>query len=96
MKCSHCVGSMPITLGRRALMEVAFLKAYYFIVDSVTSAMRANDILNRMGIQSKIVRTPRKFSNKGCGFSVVVFSSIENARAILNKNGVRILSVQEN
>ena len=66
--------------------------AYYFAVESITSAMRAQDILRKSGIKSQVIRTFSKTNQKGCGFSVLVYSSPEKARNILEKNGIKILS----
>ncbi len=70
-------------------------KTYYFILESLTAAMRGKDLLNRAMIMAQIRKTPREYSKLGCGYCIVVFSDPEKSRKILEKNSVRVLSVKE-
>ncbi len=70
-------------------------KTYYFIVESITAALRGKDLLNRAGIPAQIRKTPREYTSLGCGYCVVTFSNKDIGKRILEKNGVRVLSVKE-
>lgn len=70
-------------------------KTYYFIVESLTVAMRGKELLNRTSIPAQIRKTPREYSNLGCGFCIVVFSEPQKAKKILERNSVKVLSLKE-
>lgn len=43
---------------------------YYFTFRSVTAALSAQRALERAGVSSLTVRTPRELRQKGCGYSL--------------------------
>ena len=58
-------------------------------VMSITFAMKSEKLLNKYNIQCNIVKTPAKFSNHGCSYSILINKSdLEVARGILNDNNV--------
>lgn len=60
-------------------------------MSSITSAMKAKDILFNNGIKSNVERTPKTQRNKGCGYSLYVPKDIDKAKKILSENGIKIL-----
>ena len=43
---------------------------YYFTFRSVTAALSASRALERAGVPSMTVRTPKELRHKGCGYSL--------------------------
>lgn len=70
-------------------------KAYYFVAESATMAMKGYRILNRNGINARVERTLPARSRSGCGFSIVVYAEPKKALEILRKNGVRVKFVEK-
>lgn len=61
------------------------------IIGSITQAMKARDILNKRGIKSEVVRTPRRDISGSCNYSVYVRSNPDMAEGILVKSGIKVL-----
>ncbi len=60
-------------------------------VSSVTYAVKGQRLLSGEGIRSRIERTPRRMSDKGCGYSLAVSEDkAEASESILRKNGIKI------
>ena len=70
-------------------------KAFYFVVESATMAMKGYRILNRNGINARVERTPPVKNRGGCGYSIVVYSNPQKALEILKRSGVRVKSATE-
>ncbi len=60
-------------------------------LSSVTSAMKARDILKKHGIYSKVQRIPAKKGQGACSYGVLLKNNIEKAVGILNDNNIKIL-----
>ena len=63
------------------------------VLSSITYAYKAQRLLERMWIKSGVIRTPRAYSNRGCGYSLLVRGNLSEAVAALSKQGIRILQV---
>ena len=63
------------------------------VLSSITYAYKAQKILDQMWIKSAVIRTPRPYSNKGCGYSLLIRGSLSEAVAALKSEGIRILDV---
>lgn len=61
---------------------------YYFTFRSVTAAMSASRALERAGVPSVTVRTPKDLRHKGCGYSLRVREEqLTEAEQALASNG---------
>lgn len=61
------------------------------IIGSITYTMKARNILNKMGIASEIVRTPRRNIAGSCNYSLYIKNDPDKAEKILQENGIKIL-----
>lgn len=58
-------------------------------VSSITFAMKSEKILKKNNINCKIIKTPAKFSARGCSYSITINKSdLESARLILSDNNI--------
>ena len=69
------------------------MKRYVIITGTVTYAIRGRDILRKEGFRATVERNTVGISRYGCGYGIVVNSSIDEAVEILNKSGIKILEV---
>ena len=60
------------------------------MMTSITYAMRGRDLLQRYGISSTVVRTPKNTRRQGCGYSLYVPSKTDEAEQLLRKNCIKI------
>lgn len=67
----------------------------FFIVNSITYAMKSRDILLHHGIRAYVERSPGMREKYGCGYGVYVPKRTEEAVEILEKHGIRILARTE-
>lgn len=63
------------------------------VLSSITYAYKAQKMLDQLWIKSTVIRTPRPYSNKGCGYSLLVRGNFSEAVAALKREGIRILDV---
>lgn len=66
---------------------------YVLAVRSVTSAMRAQKLLEREGIRTTIQRSTDT-SRRGCGYTVKIKSELSYALGVLQAAGIEVLDVQ--
>jgi hypothetical protein len=70
-----------------------------FVLSSVTYVMKAERLLANAGIYTSPVKTGEVTKVRGCGYGLAVTSgnrtNCERARAIIEQNGIKILSVTE-
>ena len=59
--------------------------------NSVTHALRAQEILAGYSIRSKLVKSSRSRSEKGCGYSLYVPKNFSKAVSIIKASGIRIM-----
>ena len=64
------------------------------LVSSITYAMKARDILFRNGIKAYVERAQHR-EDAGCGYGVFVPSRTDEAQAILERAGIRVLGRAE-
>lgn len=60
-----------------------------FAMSSVTYAVKAQSLLRANGFGCEVVRTPKDLA-KGCGYSIMVIGSRENAEQLLQRAGIEI------
>ena len=65
------------------------------LVQSVTQAVRGQQVLAAQGIPSHIVRNAYHSATSGCGYGLAVNGSIPRARSILVRAGVRVIDREE-
>jgi len=67
----------------------------FFIVNSITYAMKSRDILLHHGINAYVERSRKQREQFGCGYGIYVPKRTEEAQRILEKHGIRILARTE-
>ena len=68
------------------------MEKVYFVVSSVTYAMKGRRILASVGIKSEIGKRGRRADDKSCRYTIAVSSgNAEAAERMLRANSVRIL-----
>ena len=65
----------------------------YLIFFSVTLAIKAREVLRKNGINSKVIKTPNKTSDKGCSYSLVIFGDINRAVDMIKRSGIKISGI---
>lgn len=63
--------------------------------NNMTNLMKAKELLRKNGIGSRTVRTPSRFKNGSCGYSLQVNYNFERAFELINKNGIKIIGASE-
>ncbi len=72
--------------------EVNNMEKFYFVVSSVTYAMKAQRLLSSAGIKSEIKRSTRRSTEKSCSYTVgVAAAKAAQAERILAQHSVKIL-----
>ena len=65
------------------------------MLQSITYATKARNTLLKFGIRSDITKTPKSFSQNGCGYSLVVSFKGDTAVRLLNEKGFEVIGVVE-
>lgn len=63
------------------------------MLQSITYATKARNVLLKYGINSDIVKTPKIAGQSTCGYSLSVPYKLDEAVKILNEKGFKILAV---
>ena len=71
------------------------MKKYIFAVGSITYAIKGRNILRREGLKAFVERTPADSRREGCGYSIYIYNDAPKAAALLEKNGIKILTQSE-
>lgn len=69
---------------------------FYIKIGSITNAQRARGILQKHSVRAQIKRIENPKAGDGCGYAVAVNGDASSAVKILEKNGIRVLGVDEN
>jgi len=70
------------------------MKFYYITFRSVTFAQRAEQLLQKNGIRSTLLRTPRWMEVQGCGYSLRLWTNdIRTPVVLLRRNQVNFQRV---
>ena len=67
----------------------------FFIVNSITYAMKSRDILLRYGINGYVERSRKSREKYGCGYGIYIPRKADEAEQILRQNGIKILARTE-
>ena len=70
------------------------MKEYFFLLSSITSAMKSEDILRKNGFKASVFRDT-SINPYGCGYIVKVFGEKEKIASILKKAGIRVNEIKE-
>ncbi len=70
------------------------MNKYTIAFVSVTTAMKAQNVLRANDLYAEVSRTPRNLAS-GCGYSVTVVGDIEIALSVLERHGIKYKAVME-
>lgn len=70
------------------------MKEYYFLLSSVTSAMKGEKILRNSGYRAYVFRDTL-MNPYGCGYVIKASGEKENMSRILKNGGVRVNEIRE-
>lgn len=71
------------------------MNRYTIAFNSITIAMKAQNVLRSKGLFTEIIRTPKNLAS-GCGYSIVLNGDIEEAIDYLEKSSIRHKAVMQN
>ena len=66
------------------------MKEYFFLLSSITSAMKGEEILNKKGYKANIFRDA-KMNPYGCGYVIKTFGEKEKLENILKSENIFII-----
>jgi hypothetical protein len=64
------------------------MSQHLILCRSLTTAQRAQRLLERSGIVSSVVKAPPELTGSGCGYSLSLFRHFEEADAILQRSNI--------
>ena len=70
------------------------MKEYFFLLSSVTSAMKSEEILRKNGYKAYVFRDTG-MNHYGCGYVVRAAGDKEKMADILRRNGIRVNEIKE-
>lgn len=70
------------------------MNGYLFLLSSVTSAMKGEEILRKNGYSASVFRDT-DFNPYGCGYVIKAFGEKEKMAGILKKSGIRVNEIRE-
>lgn len=63
------------------------MKLYLIAMRSITYAIKAKELLNKLGLFCEIEKTPRDLAS-GCGYSIKVRDEPEKIKKLLKERGI--------
>lgn len=70
------------------------MKEYYFLLSSITSALKGEEILRKSGFRANVFRD-KNYNPYGCGYVIKAFGEKESMENLLKKSGIRINDIKE-
>ncbi len=70
------------------------MKEYFFLLSSITSAMKGEELLKKNGFKASVFRDT-SINPYGCGYVIKVFGEKEIIFSILKRAGIRINEIRE-
>ena len=70
------------------------MKEYFFLLSSVTSAMKGEELLIKKGYRAFVFRDS-KTNPYGCGYVIKAFGDKEKMAEILKNAGIRVNEIRE-
>lgn len=65
------------------------------LVNSVTYAVKGQELLKKHGIPSRIIRNADFKAVGGCGYGIMPFGDLQTAHRILAQGGVKVIRVTQ-
>lgn len=72
---------------------MVFMNRQLIMLNSITYAYKARDILYNYGIKAYIERIPSNMRHSGCGYGIRVNSDTYRAIQILEENQIRVKDI---
>ena len=69
------------------------MKKEYLLLNTVTNAFRAREVLQKNGFQAFMTRLPKEVTGFGCGYCVYVNRDTSRAADILRNAGIKIYGI---
>lgn len=70
------------------------MKEYFFLLSSITSALKGEEILRNNGFRANVFRD-KNFNPYGCGYVIRASGEKEKMEKLLKKSGVRVNEIKE-
>ena len=70
------------------------MKEYFFLLSSITSAMKGEALLRKKGFRANVFKDTN-LNPYGCGYVIKVFGEKEKLAEILKNAGIRINEIKE-
>ena len=70
------------------------MKEYFFLLSSITSAMKGEDLLRKNGFRASVFRDT-KINPFGCGYIIKASGEKEKMAEILKTSGIRVNEIKE-
>ena len=70
------------------------MKEYFFLLSSITSAMKGEDLLRKNGFKASVFRDT-KINPFGCGYIIKEKKKKEKMAEILKTSGIRVNEIKE-
>lgn len=70
------------------------MKEYFFLLSSITSAMKGEDLLRKNGIKASVFRDTN-MNPYGCGYVLKAYGEKEKMSILLKKAGIRVNEIRE-
>ena len=71
-----------------------YMKEYFFLLSSITSAMKGEEILRKNGYKAFVFRDS-SINSYGCGYIIRTTGDKERMAEILKKSGIRVNEIRE-
>jgi hypothetical protein len=65
----------------------------YILLNTITNALHAKEILEKNGFKVNLSRLPREAAGNGCGYCIHVNRDIEKAIGVLKNAGVKVYGI---
>ena len=70
------------------------MKEYFFLLSSITSAMKGEKVLQNNGFRASVLRDS-KANPYGCGYMIKAYGDINKMSELLKKAGIRVNEIRE-
>lgn len=70
------------------------MNEYYFLVNSITTAMKGEELLKNSGRRAYVLRDS-KINPFGCGYVIRAFGDANEIYLLLRGKGIKVLEIRE-
>ena len=67
---------------------------YKIKFSSITHALKAKELIDKMGLRTKINRNLKPSKNEGCGYAIIIFSNIDKVLIQLDIHKIKYLGYE--